>query len=58
MEDLKLYTVKEVAEILDLHVETVRRHIKQGDLKAAKIGRAYRILEKDLKDYIMNNKAE
>lgn len=50
--DIKFYTAKEVADLLGFHVNTVRRHIKQGKLKAIKIGRGYRIEENDLKEYL------
>jgi excisionase family DNA binding protein len=48
----KLYTVDEVAAILKVHRNTVIMLINTGELKAAKIGRQYRIKETDLNDYI------
>lgn len=42
------YTVEEVARQLKLHVKTVLRHIKEGRLRASKIGKSYRISSKDL----------
>jgi len=38
-----LYTVEEVAERLSVHVKTVRRMIRDGRLRAKRIGKAYRI---------------
>ncbi|MCA9391662.1 helix-turn-helix domain-containing protein [candidate division WWE3 bacterium] len=43
-----LYSLKETAEILNVHWQTVRSYIKNGSLKAVKVGRAYRIREKDI----------
>jgi excisionase family DNA binding protein len=44
----ELYTVEAAAERLKLHVKTVLRLIRDGRLRATKIGRAYRIQRSDL----------
>ncbi len=41
-------TAEQAAERLSLHPKTVRRFIREGRLKATKIGKSYRILESDL----------
>ena len=41
----KLYTTKEVAEMLKLNERTIKRYIKEGTLKAVRIGSAVRITE-------------
>ena len=46
----ELYSVEQVAERLGLHVRTVRAYIRQGRLKAVRIGKAYRIMREDLED--------
>src|SRR6201999_1581698 len=43
-----LYTVEQVAERLRLHPKTVLRMIREGRLKAARLGKAYRISGDDL----------
>jgi len=43
-----LYTVEQAAERLKLHPKTVLRMIRDGRLKAARIGKAYRIASEDL----------
>ncbi|MGZ3399963.1 MAG: helix-turn-helix domain-containing protein [Caulobacteraceae bacterium] len=43
-----LYTVEQTAERLRLHPKTVLRMIRDGRLKAKRIGKAYRILGDDL----------
>lgn len=48
----KLYAVEEVAERLGLHVRTVRAYIREGRLKATRIGKAYRISHGDLADFL------
>jgi excisionase family DNA binding protein len=43
-----LYTADEVAELLNLHVKTIRRYLRDGRLKARRIGKEYRITRADL----------
>jgi excisionase family DNA binding protein len=38
-----LYSVREVAEQLGVHPETIRRHIHEGRLEAVRVGRLLRI---------------
>lgn len=37
------YTVQEVADILSLSEQTIRKLIREGRLKAVRLGRTYRI---------------
>lgn len=46
-----MYTVSQVARILDLHPKTVRRFIREGRIRALKIGREWRIRKEDLREY-------
>jgi excisionase family DNA binding protein len=43
-----LYSVEQVAELLGLHVRTVRLYVREGRLEAVRIGKQYRIARKDL----------
>ena len=43
-------TVEDVANRLDLHTRTIHRYIREGRLKAARIGKSYRITEADLRE--------
>ena len=47
-EDLKLYTLQEVAEILKVSRQTIYNYKAAKRLKVSKIGRAYTVTEKDL----------
>lgn len=44
----EVYTVEQFAERLKLHPKTVRRFIREGRLRAVKVGKSYRILRSDL----------
>ena len=47
-----LLTVAEVAEVLRVSNMTVYRLIKAGELPALRVGKNYRIRERDLEDYL------
>ncbi|HXC56971.1 MAG TPA: helix-turn-helix domain-containing protein [Rhizomicrobium sp.] len=44
----ELYSVDQVASLLGLHVKTVRHYVRDGKLKAVRIGKQYRIMREDL----------
>jgi excisionase family DNA binding protein len=44
----EVYTVEQFAERLKLHRKTVLRFIREGRLRAVKVGKSYRILRSDL----------
>jgi excisionase family DNA binding protein len=44
----EFYSVEQVAERLGLHVRTVRGYVRDGRLKAVRIGKQYRIARADL----------
>ncbi|WP_036438551.1 helix-turn-helix domain-containing protein [Mycobacterium sp. URHB0044] len=46
-----LYSAEEVAEVLGLHVRTVRGYVRDGRLPAVRIGKQYRIAEQDLREF-------
>jgi excisionase family DNA binding protein len=46
-----LYSVEQVAELLNLHAKTVRRYVRDGRLKAKRIGKEYRIARADLEAF-------
>ena len=55
---MKFYTVEQVSEILQLHWQTVLTYIKKKELPAFKLGKGYRISEKDLNKFIDSKKLE
>ncbi|MBA7525563.1 hypothetical protein ES705_17715 [subsurface metagenome] len=52
LEDMKLYSIKALCDILKIHPLTIRNHIKKGDLIARQIGRRYYITEEHLKEWL------
>lgn len=44
----RFYTIDQIAEILGIHHKTVRKFIKEGKLKANKLGKQWRISQIDL----------
>ncbi|HET6971379.1 MAG TPA: helix-turn-helix domain-containing protein [Phenylobacterium sp.] len=44
----EIYTVEQFAERLKLHRKTVLRFIREGRVRAVKVGKSYRILRSDL----------
>lgn len=45
------YTLAEAARLLSCHPETLRRAIRKGELRAAKLGRGFRISRYDLEAF-------
>ena len=48
----KLLSLKEVSEVLRLNINTVRRYVREGKIRAAKFGRIYRVREEALEEFI------
>lgn len=46
------YTTEDAAEVLHMSVRQIREYIKQGRIKASKVGRAYLISEENLKGFV------
>jgi excisionase family DNA binding protein len=47
----ELYSVEQVANQLGLHVRTIRNYVRDGRLKAVRIGKQYRITREDLEEF-------
>lgn len=50
--DQRLYTTEEVAQKLEVHLQTVRRMIRAGKLHGIRIGRMHYVSEKSLSSYL------
>lgn len=51
-EPIRVYTLDEVAEALKITRRTLYTYVKEGKLKAVKIGREWRVSEAALQDFI------
>ncbi len=51
-DELKIYSVKESASILQVTQRTLYNYIKEGKLKAVKVGKYWRVRHEDLKEFI------
>lgn len=52
----KLYTLQEVADYLKVSRQTIYNYVTAKRLKASKIGKEYRVTEKDLQDFLKNGR--
>lgn len=55
MENNDFLTVEQVAKTLQVHWQTILNYIKNGKLKAVKLGKGYRISKEELKRFIKQN---
>lgn len=53
--DAKFLTVAEVAAMMRVSKMTVYRLLHNGDLPAVRVGRSFRVVEKDVNDYLRNS---
>ena len=58
MEEIKVYTIEEVAELLHTTRRTLYTYLKAGKLKAVKMGRKWIITEENLKEFISKGTRE
>lgn len=54
--DLKYLTVPEVRDILRMSENSIRKHIRNGDIVATKCGTKWFVSPSDLKTFIERNK--
>jgi len=47
----KYYTVDQIAELLKIHPKTVQRYIREGRLRANKVGKGWRVSGHDLSTF-------
>ncbi|HHX59023.1 MAG TPA: helix-turn-helix domain-containing protein [Candidatus Moranbacteria bacterium] len=45
------YTVEQISEMLNIHPKTIQRYIREGKLRATKIGKGWRIAGHDLSTF-------
>jgi len=55
---MKIYNLKEVVKILGLNIQTIRLMIKDGRIKASKVGTHYMITEEAIQDFLKANEVQ
>ena len=50
------YSVEQVAQMLHMHAKTIQRYIREGRLRAAKIGKSWHISGHDLSSFVEANR--
>ncbi len=58
MENNNFLTVEQVAELLQVHWQTVLNYIKSGKLEALRLGKGYRISKEALEKFVNENLAK
>jgi len=58
MGEIELYTLQEAADILKVSRQSVYNFVRDKRLKAAKVGREYRVTKEDLKEFIESQKTK
>lgn len=57
METMKFYSLEQIAELLGVNYQLVYKLVRAGDLPAVRVGKVYRVLEADLRDYIQTGRS-
>ncbi|MGF2526143.1 helix-turn-helix domain-containing protein, partial [Ralstonia pseudosolanacearum] len=52
MADLRVYSIEEVTSILQVTRRSVYSYIRDGKLKAVKIGKYWRVTQQNLEDFL------
>ena len=54
--EIELMPLDVLAQKLGIHIVTIRRYVRQGKLKARKIGRSYYVSKDSLKGFVDGTK--
>ena len=52
MADMRVYTIEELVTLLHVTRRTIYTYIKEGKLKAVKMGKYWRVTQKQLEDFL------
>ena len=55
---MKIYNLKEVVNLLGLNIQTIRQFIKDGRLKASKVGTHYMVTDEAIKEFLKANEVK
>lgn len=51
----RYFTVEQIAQLLNIHPKTIQRYIREGRLRASKIGKSWRVTGHDLSRFTVEN---
>ncbi|MFV0343137.1 MAG: helix-turn-helix domain-containing protein [Anaerocolumna sp.] len=52
--DKNYRTVEQISEMLNIHPKTIQRYIREGKLRAIKVGKSWRVSRNDLRVFLEN----
>ena len=52
LDTVTAYDLKETAELLHLNIQTIRKYIKLGKIRAQKVGRSYYVTDETIAEFI------
>jgi excisionase family DNA binding protein len=55
---MKIYNLKEVVNLLGLNIQTIRQFIKEGRLKASKVGTHYMVTDEAIKEFLKDTQIQ
>lgn len=55
---MQVYNLKDVVKLLGLNIQTIRQYIKEGKLKASKIGTHYMVTDEAIKEFLKANEVK
>ncbi|MHB1459222.1 MAG: helix-turn-helix domain-containing protein [Armatimonadota bacterium] len=54
----RILTVEQVAEKLQMTTDVIREYLRKGKIPGRKVGKAWRVVETDLENWVSNGQAE
>ena len=55
---MKIYNLDEVCELLKMNKQTIRRYIRNGKLKASKVGTHYMVQDEAIKEILKDTQIQ
>lgn len=55
---MKIYNLNEVCDLLKMNKQTIRKYIRNGKLKASKVGTHYMVTDEAIQDFLKANEVQ
>jgi len=52
IEGVKVYSLPEVSELLDITYPTVRKYVNEGKLRSQRVGRSYLVTDESIRNFL------